>query len=103
MVVQRGIPFGSRLELVKEVENDLRKRQTVPDFHSIRRQIIQALLNTTTLLTQLKDGADVLGRTENGGVNDGFTHLSDPPASRVLRRVCHGDSRSVFHEDVVNH
>ena len=61
LVVERGVTRRARLELVEEVEDDLRQRQVVAKLHPLWREVVHVDVRAATLLAKLHDRTDSVG------------------------------------------
>src|SRR4030095_7459349 len=71
VIVERGIPSGQRLELVVEIEHPLVEGELIGDQHAVRLQVLQLLLDSALVLTELQDATHVLGRRQDHRRDDG--------------------------------
>src|SRR5829696_157292 len=72
LVVQRGVSARAGLELVEEVEHDLREREVVGELYALRGEVVHALVRAPAVLAELHDLADVLLRREDRGADVGL-------------------------------
>ncbi len=101
-VVQGGVTARLGLQLVEEVEDDLREREGVADLDPVLGEVVHAEEGAAALLTQLHDRADELGGREHGGPDDRLEHVRDL-ALGELARVGDGDFLAVLHDHPVDH
>ena len=71
-------------------------------FYPVGVQILGVFVNAAPLLAQLHNGADVLGRRENAGLDMGLLCRSDQGRVRVVGGVVDGDDRTVGQMDFVD-
>src|SRR5260370_119349 len=102
LVVQRGITAGAGLELVEEVEDDLRERHGVADLHPVGGQVLHPEQRAAPALAQLHDRADVLTGRQQRGPDHGLEDLADL-AVRELARVRHNQLGARLCHHAVDH
>ena len=74
LVVQRAVAAGDGLELVVEVQNDLRERELPVELHARGVEVLHAEILPAPLLPQLHDRADVVGRRGDARLDIGLLH-----------------------------
>src|SRR6266404_5518134 len=102
-VVERRIAAGDGLELVVEVENDLGQREFPGELDARRIDVVHALVYAAPLLTQLHDGADVLGGCHDPRLDVRLLDVVDRRAVRHQARILHQLHGAVRPVDVVLH
>ncbi len=102
LIVQGGIASGAGLQRVEEVVDDLVERQLVVDVHTVFGKVLHVLEHTAALLTQVHDGADIVGRREDVGVGDGLLAEVDVCGVRVVAGVVDAEDFPVCHVDLID-
>src|SRR3954452_11053210 len=95
LVIQRRVAARARLELVEEVQDDLRQRQVVGDLHAVGAEEVHARVLAAALLAELHHGADVLLAGEDRGLDVGLADLGDAGRVGVDGRAVHLELRAV--------
>src|SRR5215471_18526996 len=101
LVVERRVPAARRLELVEEIHHHLGERHLVGQHH-LAPVVLHVALHAALLRAQRDDGADVLLRDEDGGLDDRLADLLDLRRIRKLRRILDRGDRPVAQHDLVH-
>ncbi len=103
LVIQGRIALGTALELVKEVEDELGKRNVEVHLHGLLRQVDHVGGDTAVLDGELHDRAGVLGRSDDLGLEVGLLDVVDARDVGQVLRAADLDHLAIGLVDVVVH
>ena len=103
LVVQGRVAARDRLQLVVEVEDDLREGKLPAELDARRVHVVHSPVHAPPVLPELHHRADVLGRREDARLDVRLFDVVHGRAMRYETRVLHQLHRTVRPVDVVFH
>ena len=86
LIVERGIALGAALELIEEVQDELRERHIKAHLDRFAREVNHVCCNAAVLDSELHDGTRILGRADNLGLEVGLLDALDTRSlGQILR------------------
>ena len=103
LIVKGGISLGAGFERIEKVVDNLVERQLVVQLYAVGVQILGILIGAAALLTQLHDGADVGGGSEDAGFDIRLLCRFDVRRVGVVGRIVDHHHAAVGHVQLVDY